>query len=465
MEIKFDKLASIHHGNISINDLMIFCGENNTGKTYASYVLYSLFEERFRTELNYFDENELKTQGSVVVDLENIFEEYENIKNAWAEEMTRSLPELFSTGTNEFSNTRINLHTDLEETKQNIFHSPLSHHVTLNRETLIQMLKPLKSFKVEIKLLDGALEQDEDFNFSYMVRAGVARRLDHFVFQEFYSETFLLPAERAGLNLFYKELNASRNELLYKITTESKQNNSLTFDLTNLTKEISTYAKPISDYLTFLNRLSVYSKREPGTFSDLALKIQEYVLKGKYDVDDNGIQYIAESSEDRQQTFKLGLHASSSTVKTLFGLVFYLNYIAAPGKTLIIDEPELNLHPDNQRKLARILAEATNRGLRIILSTHSDYIIKEFNNLIMLFNEFEDKDMIMQKFGYEKSQILNPQKVAAYMFADHTISKIEINENEGIIAETFNDVINQYNDSNDEIYYSLLQDGPDEKFN
>ena len=51
---------------------------------------------------------------------------------------------------------------------------------------------------------------------------------------------------------------------------------------------------------------------------------------------------------------------------------------------IFIDEPELNLHPVNQRKIARILAKVANSGIKIIISTHSDYIVKEFNNLIML---------------------------------------------------------------------------------
>jgi predicted ATPase len=42
------------------------------------------------------------------------------------------------------------------------------------------------------------------------------------------------------------------------------------------------------------------------------------------------------------------LHFTSSTVKTLFSLVFYLQHLAKPGDYLMIDEPELSLHPDNR---------------------------------------------------------------------------------------------------------------------
>lgn len=452
LAIEFEKLGPISEGNISIHNLMLFCGENNAGKTYASYILYSLFEESFQSGINYFEKEQLKSEGSVQVDLEQFFNRYEEVLSRRAEEMTEELSDLFNAEPNKFSQAKIVLRTNIEEMKNKIFTSSFLNRLDWGGKPAGSLTKVHRSLLVEVKLAVGA-EALDDLDFSHVVNFGMKGSLDVLMFQIFQSDVFLLPAERAGLNLFYKELNASRNELLQKVRSEMAHNDSLVF---NLTKEISLYAKPISDYLTFLNRLSIYSRRE-SPFSDLALKIQESVLKGRYALDDSGIQYVSDSIEENGGNFKIGLHTSSSTAKTLFGLVFYFSHMARSGSTLIIDEPELNLHPDNQRKLARILAEATNRGLRVILSTHSDYIVKEFNNLIMLANDFENKEAIMQKFGYTKEQILAPQNVGAYMFANHTISEMEINKREGIIAETFNEVINQYNDSNDEIYYALVE--------
>lgn len=51
---------------------------------------------------------------------------------------------------------------------------------------------------------------------------------------------------------------------------------------------------------------------------------------------------------------------------------------------LIIDEPELNLHPDNQRKMAGLLARLVNCGVKVLVTTHSDYLIRELNNRVML---------------------------------------------------------------------------------
>ena len=44
---------------------------------------------------------------------------------------------------------------------------------------------------------------------------------------------------------------------------------------------------------------------------------------------------------------------------------------------LFIDEPELNLHPGNQRRIARLFARLSKLGIKVFITTHSDYIIKE----------------------------------------------------------------------------------------
>jgi len=228
------------------------------------------------------------------------------------------------------------------------------------------------------------------------------------------------------------------------------------FDL--ISERVSLYPKPISDYIEFLNKLDFYSKRETTEFQGIAHEIQSDILKGKYEIDEKNIYFIPDLAEGNMDKRKINLHVSSSTVKTFFGLVFYLKYMAEKGDCLIIDEPELNLHPDNQRKIARILVKIANKGINIIISTHSDYIIRELNNLIMLNNDFKDRDKLMQKYNYSEDELLSIEDISAYLFTDNTIRAIEVNRYEGIIAETFDKVINSFNESSDEIFYTLQEE-------
>jgi len=145
--------------------------------------------------------------------------------------------------------------------------------------------------------------------------------------------------------------------------------------------------------------------------------------------------------------------------------VFYLEHLAKKGETLIIDEPELNLHPENQRKIAIILVMIANRGIKVIVSTHSDYFVREINNLIVLKDEFRSKKEIMQKYGYNENMLISDKKVSAYLFENNSIKLMEIDHKEGIIAKTFDDVINSLNSSGDDIYYQKEADLENAKSN
>lgn len=150
---------------------------------------------------------------------------------------------------------------------------------------------------------------------------------------------------------------------------------------------------------------------------------------------------------------------TSSTVKSLFGLWFYLEYQARPGNIIMIDEPELNIHPNNQRQIARLLASLVNAGINIVISTHSDYIVREFNSLIMLSQDAGGK--LRKKHKYNDEEVLQPKQVGAYLFDKHTITNFKITPSDGIYATTFDDVITNLNDVNDDIYYSLQEQNND----
>jgi hypothetical protein len=49
---------------------------------------------------------------------------------------------------------------------------------------------------------------------------------------------------------------------------------------------------------------------------------------------------------------------------------------ADPGQLVYIEQPELHLHPRAQWKLAQILAETANRGVRLVIETHSSLLLR-----------------------------------------------------------------------------------------
>ena len=49
---------------------------------------------------------------------------------------------------------------------------------------------------------------------------------------------------------------------------------------------------------------------------------------------------------------------------------------------LTIDEPEAHLHPEMQVRVATFFAELVNGGMGIVLTTHSDFFVAQFNNIV-----------------------------------------------------------------------------------
>lgn len=69
-------------------------------------------------------------------------------------------------------------------------------------------------------------------------------------------------------------------------------------------------------------------------------------------------------------------HSSEGLGEGFLSLLFIIDalYDSAPGDTIVVDEPELSLHPALQRKLARLFSEYA-QTRQIILSTHSPYFL------------------------------------------------------------------------------------------
>lgn len=98
---------------------------------------------------------------------------------------------------------------------------------------------------------------------------------------------------------------------------------------------------PIQDSLKVASRLDVLSRREAPSV-DLAVELERSLLGGSIRSTEHGELHFTPAAS----TVSLPVHMTASVVKSLASLTFYLRHIARRGDFLIIDEPELNLHPD-----------------------------------------------------------------------------------------------------------------------
>jgi len=53
-----------------------------------------------------------------------------------------------------------------------------------------------------------------------------------------------------------------------------------------------------------------------------------------------------------------------------------------PGEVLIVEEPESHLHPAMQVEFIRQIAALVNAGFRVIVTTHSEWLLEELANIV-----------------------------------------------------------------------------------
>jgi len=201
---------------------------------------------------------------------------------------------------------------------------------------------------------------------------------------------------------------------------------------------------PIKHNIDFIRDIfDVHSKKTSPLLKEHPefAKDLKNILGGEIKVENDQIFFTFKQARKNQ---KIPLYLSSSAVKSLLDLNFYIKHIAKTGDILFIDEPELNLHPANQRKMARLFVRLIKAGIKVFITTHSDYIIKELNNLIILGNEFEERDKIMKKYKYTEADVLDPASVKVYIAENQTLIPAPI-DNLGIAVKSFDKEINEMN--------------------
>jgi hypothetical protein len=106
-----------------------------------------------------------------------------------------------------------------------------------------------------------------------------------------------------------------------------------------------------------------------------------------------------------------------------------------------------------------MIFKTENLGLikKVIASTHSDYIAREINTLIMLTTPNKKSAELKKKYGYHENQLLKPTQIEALLFRkDHQIpTKITITET-GFEIATIDQVIAKLNQSSQDVYFNLF---------
>jgi len=412
MKVTIENLGPLRKAEYEVGDLTLICGENNTGKTYATYALYGFLDFWHREVgimfgLNYEDEiKELRKNRSLVLNIPvssqvhgwklDLREVVEHACRLYYGE--KELSHVFGTGKRAFSKTRFYIsgvpNTSIPSTEfegKDVFSRTEGIKFTLRYDADTSTIH--------------FTPNENSFNSLNDLQRGVNDLLLRWMFPR----PFIVSVERTGAAIFQSELDINQIALLNAI--KSDKNIGRIF----LTDEYKPeYRSAIEHNIAIIRSLKEIYKRDSyitDEHPDLLNSFKE-ILGGDFTINELGLlKYVPQNSP----TTALDLNDTSSSVCSLLLLDFYLRHIAKKGDILMIDEPELSLHPENQRRMARLFAWLVNIGIKVMVTTHSDYIVKELNTLIILHQKKPYLRMIQKRENISDKELLSPNSVKVYV--------------------------------------------------
>lgn len=463
MKIQLKNIGMLDEAEFEIGDITLICGENNTGKTYATYSLYG-----------YLDFMRLAREG-LFIRRRKLFDtdklEEENIKNKRERKLT---------------------YVDIKDKLEN----HISNKTRLYRDRILVKILAGKNedfenadFKATIQISLESVKKSikqylEDLNLSQKRRIKVKHivyddgigffDLNELEFDEYliifldsllsyiFIKNFILSVERTGASIFQDELDFIKIAKLEAMQKMLKEEDVDLFEFQKkLEEKNQLYPKPVRDNINFIRdiqqktKLESMFKKDKERYKNI-LNLLGNIVGGKYKATDYGILFQPKGSKKF-----FNIEVASSSARSLLMLYFYILHQAQQGDILMIDEPELNLHPKNQILLARLFALLANAGIKIFITTHSDYIVRELSNCIMLSNLTDQAIQKLKNRGYCKEYKLNSEKIKAYVAKNikrkNTLEEVKITKAQGIFMETFDEAIEDQNENQGLIFEEMYR--------
>jgi AAA ATPase domain len=441
MKIQVKNLGPLKEAEFEVADLTIICGGNNTGKTYATYALFGFlhtWREMLSIDIDPAIIESLMNGETASVNLKNYINKCQSIIDDTCKKYSEQLFDFLAASSKSFENVEFKTFVNIENIERLI--KPLSgqyrRRTTAFASESLFTNKVFDDFNIQITFNSPV---KPSVLSKRIVSSLISGQIGDLLFQRVIPSVFIASVERTGISIFRREIDASRNVLLENMSRATSSD----IQLDIFRDRYRMYPLSIQFGLDFnrsiggRNDIGFVAKNYPSILDDFA-----DIIGGKYNFNDyNELYYSPKISPE----IRLSVHESSSAVRSLLDLGFYLRNIAEPGSLLIVDEPELNLHPENQRRIAKLLARLVNIGIKVFVTTHSDYIIKELNTLIMLNHDKPHLKKIAEEEGYKPEELISAERIKVYIAENSTLVSANIDPEMGIEARSFDTTIEDMN--------------------
>ena len=406
--IEVNKFAKIEHAEVYLDDLVLFVGDNNSGKTLLMELIYGIVNLM----------HEWKASCSNVKMTETEYVKYIRFDQDW------------------FNNIENEINLYLTENKVKFLIDNFKNVIPLKSvsikfedyEDFFYIATISNKINLEKQYPNGERETVfEDLQTTDDSMEALAHRvlIDMIGDKEGERQLFI-PAARAGLQMLYR----------YMFAETTSDNIGLPI--------------PVSDYLNFIQ---IYTKKVNMDAEEVSLVtfIEERLLNGKID-------YENEQFVFKEQDSVIPLSYASSMIHELSILPSLLKSNQKISY-VYYDEIENSVHPLLQGIVAQALIRFCNLGKKLMISTHSDTMAGKLNNIILLsrMKNVAERNRKIEKIGLTNKDMLDETKnVMVYEFIKNKKGKVKVEALEfmaypriGYEFDRFNENIEQlYDESN-----------------
>lgn len=460
MKLQIKNLGAVANGSIDLGKKFnLLCGPNGTGKTYFAYVIYGLLRNMLHVkgDVDLADSLIASRMIDVSIDREKLLKYRDSMRDT----LIKNLDELFGIGEMErenlFPDFVLDYEDDSEEFIQQIIAGEMDLTETIN-SVKVRMVKPSGSELVHLSIENEDIPASAITDLRLMLQTVLYYNLTLSPIRS----VVMFPVERNSIYTFSKELSIRKQEAMDSIQMIVDKDRK--FDKFDILFTSKRYPLPIKDGLVVADDL-LERKKYKSEFYEFAEQIENELLHGKVQISNDGDIQFKPSKSPRKL---LPIQMTASIIKTLSSLVVYLKHIARKNDLIIIDEPEINLHPDNQIVLTQLLARLVNKGFRLLVSTHSDYIVREINNLVMLSHENNELIMrIAKEKKYTPDMFIHKEDLSVHFFdyknkSSKSVEVVSVPVDEaGFEVVSIDKVIESQSDLSERLFYVLnyLSDG------
>ncbi|WNG24534.1 ATP-binding protein [Cystobacter fuscus] len=414
MKLTIEKLGRIQKAEVDIRPLTVLIGPNNTNKTWTAYVLYGLLQSLSRKLSVARFAAPPGDHGPSMKREERLREALRPLLDSLADKSAPMRVDL--------SLTARSLFLDAEQEMTTLLRAnAIGHLLGVPQSRIPDVIARIEFLRTELQTSIVSVELAFERSLGRLqVKTRRSRRSRDGRAEESSILVSLVQEEWTERKIL-DVLDAQTSNLIENVVVFPAERNGI-LPIWPLIPESDhlDIPLPVKDFGRFL---AVAQTAAPvGTMNvsqnHLALLLKKVV---------GGEISSSAEGETKRLIFRTGsvevpLHAAASLSRAVAGLSLYIERFFQPDDVLIIDELEMNAHPQAQVALTEFIAALVNAGVRVVFTTYSPYVVDHLNNLMEASRAPEaHREELARKFSLgTTSSFISPEKVSVYAFQEQS---------------------------------------------